>query len=247
MGASVADVAFVVWGIDQTPYGPVELPTLVAWVRDQRITADTWVFALQNSSWQRAGQMAELQMFFSGKSRGAPGEASAVGEAGFNPRMLRRVKILGGLTEDQLERFAAFTEVRRIPQWSVIVKQGDHGDTMYLILEGELRVRIEVGVSFVVEIDMVSDINQALYLLHRNDFDIILIDSFFDGTEPTTGILRKTDSPHRPPDRGHIPNRNGKTSDSSKWMVLYPKKPGQPEFYARLKAISRRRLSRQHN
>jgi len=59
--------------------------------------------------------------------------------------MLRRVKILAGLAEDQLEKFAKAMEIQRVPQWSVIVKQGDTGDTMYLILEGELRVRVMVG------------------------------------------------------------------------------------------------------
>jgi Cyclic nucleotide-binding domain len=145
MGASAANFAFIVWGADQAAYGPVELPTLVAWVKDERVTADSWVFALQRGSWARASEMAELQMFFGGKSRAVAGEAPASGETGFNPRMLRRIKILGGLAEDQLERFAAFAEVQRVPQWATIVKQGDHGDAMFLILEGELRVRMEVG------------------------------------------------------------------------------------------------------
>jgi len=62
-----------------------------------------------------------------------------------DPRALRRVKILAGMSEEQLERFAQFMQVEKIPQWAVIVKQGDPGDTMYLILQGELRVRINVG------------------------------------------------------------------------------------------------------
>jgi len=44
------------------------------------------------------------------------------------------------MSDEQLERFAQFVEVEPTPQWSVIVKQGEHGDAMYLILEGELRV-----------------------------------------------------------------------------------------------------------
>ena len=41
--------------------------------------------------------------------------------------------------------FATFMEVEKVPQWAVIVKQGDCGDAMYLILQGELRVRIDVA------------------------------------------------------------------------------------------------------
>jgi CRP-like cAMP-binding protein len=36
-------------------------------------------------------------------------------------------------------------QVEKVPQWTVIVKQGDPGDSMYLILQGELRVRINVA------------------------------------------------------------------------------------------------------
>jgi CRP-like cAMP-binding protein len=55
------------------------------------------------------------------------------------------VKILAGLTDPQLERLAQAMETQRVPQWAVVVKQGERGDTMYLILDGELRVRLMVG------------------------------------------------------------------------------------------------------
>src|ERR1051326_6304929 len=66
------------------------------------------------------------------------------GGGGDRWRAWRRVKILGGMSDEQFQRFAQFMEVERAPQWSTIVKQGDPGDTMYLILQGELRVRINV-------------------------------------------------------------------------------------------------------
>jgi hypothetical protein len=145
--ASVAtDAGFTVWGIDQTPYGPVELPTLVSWVKDERVTADTWLFVAKTGAWQKAADVEELQIFFR-KKREAAAIAADPLEAvtGVDPRALRRIKILAGMTDEQLDRFAQFAEVEKIPQWSVIVKQGDPGDTMYLILQGELRVRINVA------------------------------------------------------------------------------------------------------
>jgi hypothetical protein len=145
MAAASADTGFTVWGIDQTPYGPVELPMLVSWVRDERVTPDTWVFVGARSTWEKAAQIPELQMFFRPKSAPvAGGGDSALPSKGLDPRALRRVKILANLTDEQLDRFAQFVELVKIPQWSEIVKQGDPGDTMYLILEGELRVRINV-------------------------------------------------------------------------------------------------------
>ena len=145
MAAVATETGFIVWGIDQTPYGPVELPTLVAWVKDERVTADTWVYAAKNCSWQKASDVPELQMFFQARNDGTPAGVAAITTArGFEPRALRRIKILGGMTDDQLERFAQFVETEKVPQWSVIVKQGDPGDSMYFVLEGELRARINV-------------------------------------------------------------------------------------------------------
>ena len=71
MAAIATETGFIVWGIDQTAYGPVELPTLVSWVKDERVTADTWIYAAKNSSWQKAADVPELQMFFRSKADGA--------------------------------------------------------------------------------------------------------------------------------------------------------------------------------
>jgi CRP/FNR family cyclic AMP-dependent transcriptional regulator len=143
MAAIATETGFIVWGIDQTAYGPVELPTLVSWVKDERVTADTWIFAAQNSSWQKAADVAELQMFFKGR-KGGDDLAAMTSPRGIESRALRRIKILAAMSDEQLDRFAQFVETQKVPQWSVIVKQGDPGDSMYFILDGELRVRINV-------------------------------------------------------------------------------------------------------
>ncbi len=142
MAAVSTETGYIVWGIDQTPYGPVELPALVTWVKDERVTADTWIYSARNASWQKAVDLPELQMFL--RSKDGADAAAVVGPRGVEPRALRRIKILASMTDEQLERFAQFVEVEKVPQWSVIVKQGDPGDAMYFILDGELRVRINV-------------------------------------------------------------------------------------------------------
>ena len=145
MASSSNNVEFYVWGIDQTAYGPVELPALVSWVKDERVTADTWIFVGKNSVWQKAPEVPELQMFFRSKASGAaPGASAIEALTGIDPKALRRVKILAAMNEEQLQRFAEFMEIEKVPQWAVIVKQGDPGDTMYFILQGELRVRMNV-------------------------------------------------------------------------------------------------------
>ncbi|MCX6892972.1 MAG: cyclic nucleotide-binding domain-containing protein [Verrucomicrobia bacterium] len=145
MAEIAIETDFFVWGIDRTAYGPVELPMLVSWVKDERVTADTWVYDAKNSAWQKASQLAELQMFFRPKVRATPSDAgSTISRTTIDPRALRRIKILAGMTDEQLGRFIEFMEVEEVPQWAVIVKQGHPGNSMYFILEGELRVRISV-------------------------------------------------------------------------------------------------------
>ena len=114
-------------------------------VKDERVTADTWIFVGKNSVWQKAPEVPELQMFFRSKTSSAASGATAMETlTGIDPRSLRRVKILAAMSEEQLERFAQFMQIEKVPQWSVIVKQGDPGDTMYFIVQGELRVRMNV-------------------------------------------------------------------------------------------------------
>lgn len=135
---------FTVWGVDQNAYGPVELPTLVSWVKGERVTAETWIYDAKNGVWSKASQVPELQMFF--RPRGGASDATKAGHpiTEVEARALRRVKILAAMTDEQLERFAKFMELEKVQAWSELVRQGDHGNTMYLILDGEFRVRVKI-------------------------------------------------------------------------------------------------------
>ena len=84
-------------------------------------------------------------MFFRPKQAAVTAADASATQTAIKPGLLRRVKILGNLADDQLSRFAQFMELQRVNQWTLIVKQGDAGDAMYLILEGELRVRLLAG------------------------------------------------------------------------------------------------------
>ena len=109
---------FFIWGVDDSPYGPVELPTLVNWIKDERVLADTWVFARRDSTWQRAADITELKMFF-GKKFVKPAEGAAI-----TPGVLRRIKILADLNDAQLSHLFDFLEPQQIPQWTQVVRQG---------------------------------------------------------------------------------------------------------------------------
>ncbi len=143
MAADETANLYTIWGLDQAPYGPVELPTLVSWVKDERVIADTWVFVHEHNQWEKASRVMELQMFFRARQP-LPGAAAAPSGT-LTPGALRRIKILGSLTDDQLVRLMQAMKLQQVPQWTQLVKQGDHGDAMYLVLGGELRVRLLVG------------------------------------------------------------------------------------------------------
>jgi hypothetical protein len=133
---------FFIWGIDDAPYGPVELPVLVNWIKDERVLADTWVFARKAGSWQRAADISEIKDHFSQKTAPTPGATS---RAGITPGALRRIKILGDMNDAQLAHLADFLEKKVVTQWTEVFRQGETGDAMYMILEGEMRARVKVG------------------------------------------------------------------------------------------------------
>ncbi len=43
-------VNYRAWGADNIAYGPVELPGLVTWVKQGKVTANTWVFREKDAS-----------------------------------------------------------------------------------------------------------------------------------------------------------------------------------------------------
>ncbi len=134
--------AFFIWGIDDSPYGPVELPVLVDWVKDERVLADTWIFARLDGTWRRAAEIPELQEHF---IEGTAALHEATSKADIKPGSLRRIKILAQMNDAQLDRLKEFMEVQKVPQWMALVKQGDTGNGMYFILQGELRARVMAG------------------------------------------------------------------------------------------------------
>jgi CRP-like cAMP-binding protein len=131
-----------VWGADNVAYGPVELPALVYWIRDERVTPDTWVFSTQCKAWQQAKAYPELKALFASQPSGGGAAATTQASArslGIKPGSLRRIKVLAGMDERQLESFLQYMELVPCRQFSQLVRKGEHGDAMYLVLEGELR------------------------------------------------------------------------------------------------------------
>lgn len=130
---------YFLWGADETVYGPVALTQLAAWAREERVLPGSWIFDRHNTSWRLAASLPELaEAFSSDAAEILPGQATVKVGA------LRRIKVLADLSDAQIQQFIHHMEMRTVKQWEVVVREGETGEAMYLILQGELRVRLMI-------------------------------------------------------------------------------------------------------
>ena len=131
------------WGADNIAYGPVELPGLVTWVKQGKVTANSWVFREKDGAWSRASDLPELKVLF--KSKLPPGAAASADALGVQPGSLRRIKMLADVDERLLASLLTYLEVVKVPPFGTVVNKGDHGDALFMVLEGEVRARVMIG------------------------------------------------------------------------------------------------------
>jgi hypothetical protein len=129
---------YFIWGVDDSHYGPVNLAGLGEWIRDERVLPETWVYARDPGHWTRAAELPELKDQFTLRFNSVPDSPARVG---LKPGALRRIKILADLKDAQLAHLADYLEWQEVRQWAVLISQGDAGDSMFLLLAGELRAR----------------------------------------------------------------------------------------------------------
>jgi hypothetical protein len=133
---------YYIWGVDDSPYGPVELPVLIDWIHDERVVPETWIYSRSAVNWARASELPELKNEFALRFTSVPDAPQRVG---IKPGSLRRIKILADLKDNQLAHLAEYMELQEVPQWSVLFNQGESSDSMFLVLAGELRARTVVN------------------------------------------------------------------------------------------------------
>ena len=130
-----------VWSREKVLYGPYELPALVTCIRQKRLPAETWIFSEHNGNWNKASDLAELKPLFD-SAHAKPGHIASAMSGGVHPDILLRIKVLAGLKQDQLQSFVSYMEILSLEPLATAVKEHDRGDAMFLILEGEVRVRV---------------------------------------------------------------------------------------------------------
>ena len=138
-----ASVNYRAWGADNIAYGPVELPGLVTWIKQGKVTANSWVFKEKDGTWSRASDLSELKVLF--KSKLPPNAAASAEALGIQPGSLRRIKMLADVEERLLASLLPYLEVVKVPPFGTVVNKGDHGDALFMVLEGEVRARVMIG------------------------------------------------------------------------------------------------------
>jgi len=133
---------YYVWGADRIGYGPVELPTLVDWIRDERVLPGTWIYVDQENAWTQASDLTELKPMFGRRARGTG--TSGDPSKRITPAALRRIKILAGMDEAALESLLRYMEPVEVAAFASVVQQGEPADAMFFVVEGELRAYVLV-------------------------------------------------------------------------------------------------------
>ena len=140
---------YKIWGIDDVIYGPVDLETLTGWVQEDRVTADTWIYDESRDKWDKAPKVPELRGHFDDTTMRIKSPAAYDTELiskapNLKPGTLRRIKVFAGFSDEQLNRLVRHMELVEAKPFEQVVRQGTPGDAMYLILQGEVRVRMMI-------------------------------------------------------------------------------------------------------
>jgi hypothetical protein len=124
----------------------VELPGLVTWIKQGKVTANSWVFKEKDGAWSRASDLSELKVLF--KSKLSPNVAASAEALGIQPGSLRRIKMLADVEERLLASLLPYLEVVKVAAFGVVVNKGDHGDALRarVMLDGKETTLGTLGV-----------------------------------------------------------------------------------------------------
>lgn len=134
-------VHFYVFAEDRQVYGPADVTLLRQWAGEGLVSAETWIFQEKANEWLKASKIPELTSYLSVPT---PLPAAARGGVGLRAGQLRRIRLLADMTDEQAEKFVSLVEKVQVRAFAWIVKQGEHGDSMFLIVDGEARVSVRV-------------------------------------------------------------------------------------------------------
>jgi CRP-like cAMP-binding protein len=175
---SEAAAHYYVFGDDRQIYGPATLELLQSWAKEGCISSRSWVFSDEKDEWKQVKDLPEVGAF---TAEGSKVEAAPAASGGIRPGQLRRLVLFADMAEDQLEKFVGLLEKVSLQSFKTIVKKGEHGDAMFLVLVGEARV-----------VDIIDGTEKTLHTLEVGDFFGEV--SLFDQGPRTANVVTNKDS-----------------------------------------------------
>lgn len=140
---------YSIWGVDKLVYGPIDRETLIRWTRDGRVTSETWVHDKQIDIWLQGGKIdfikSELAKSENKTIRVGASPDADEEEVKLTPDSLRGFELFSELSDHKLEQIIMFSSIRKFAGGSMIVRKGEPGKSLYLIVEGHVTASITVG------------------------------------------------------------------------------------------------------
>ncbi len=142
----VAVSAFKVLSSDNLIYGPIDLDTLVQWVRERRVDRETWVLLEPENEWVAASNLESLNTEFE--------LLDTIPEVDLVPQLdlaevtvaeLREFERFKPYSNEELQTMVSFCELMEAASGEVIIRKGDLSDSMFLLLSGRVQARLRVG------------------------------------------------------------------------------------------------------
>ncbi|MCC7519118.1 MAG: cyclic nucleotide-binding domain-containing protein [Verrucomicrobiae bacterium] len=133
---------YFVFAEDRQIYGPANETLLQDWAKQGLVSAESWIFHEGSDSWTRGKGIKALEGWLTAPTPLPEAPEAPASGVQLRGGQLRRIRLFADMTNEQAEAFAALLERVQARAFSPIVRQGEHGDAMFLILEGEARVSI---------------------------------------------------------------------------------------------------------
>ena len=134
--------SYKVRACDNLVYGPVSLAVLLEWAKDERVLADTWIHSENDDSWLKAEAIPALHEALRGSTQSGAIVGDLAQHEEISAEELRQFSWLAKLSVKQLEQVRRFGELCVAMPGTRIIKKGDPGDALYMVLSGEVRVRL---------------------------------------------------------------------------------------------------------
>ena len=140
---------YSIWGVDKLVYGPIDKETLLRWARDGRVTSETWVYDRQIDFWLQ-GEKIDFVKPELAKAEGKPIRVGAEPDTSdkqveLSPESLRKFELFSELSDHKLEQILMFSSTRKFEGGTIIVRKGEPGKSLFLIVEGHVTASVTVG------------------------------------------------------------------------------------------------------